>query len=29
MRWDAQALDFEEPETLPGLPTVRGLLRSI
>jgi DNA repair photolyase len=29
MRWDAQRLDFDEPETLPGLPTVRGLLRSI
>jgi len=29
MRWDAQRLDFEEPATLPGLPTVRGLLRSI
>jgi DNA repair photolyase len=29
MRWDTQRLDFDEPETLPGLPTVRGLLRSI
>jgi DNA repair photolyase len=29
MRWDAQRLDFDEPEMLPGLPTVRGLLRSI
>jgi DNA repair photolyase len=29
MRWDAQRLDFDEPETLPDLPTVRGLLRSI
>jgi DNA repair photolyase len=29
MRWDAQRLDFDEPQTLPGLPTVRGLLRSI
>jgi DNA repair photolyase len=29
MRWDAQRLDFAEPETLPGLPTVRGLLRSV
>jgi DNA repair photolyase len=29
MRWDAQRLDLEEPETLPGLPTVRGLLRSV
>ena len=29
MRWDAQRLDFDEPATLPGLPSVRGLLRSI
>jgi DNA repair photolyase len=29
MRWDAQRLDFDEPSTLPGLPDVRGLLRSI
>jgi DNA repair photolyase len=29
MRWDAQRLDLEEPEALPGLPTVRGLLRSV
>ena len=29
MRWDAQRLDLDEPELLPGLPTVRGLLRSI
>jgi DNA repair photolyase len=29
MRWDAQRLDFEEPSTLPGLPGVRGLLRSV
>ncbi len=29
MRWDAQRLDLEEPETLPGLPTVAGLLRSL
>ncbi len=29
MRWDAQRLDLVEPETLPGLPTVRGLLRSV
>ncbi|MPQ99656.1 radical SAM protein [Modestobacter sp. I12A-02628] len=29
MRWDAQRLDLDEPETLPGLPTVRGLLRSV
>jgi DNA repair photolyase len=29
MRWDAQKLDVEEPATLPGLPDVRGLLRSV
>ena len=29
MRWDAQKLDLEEPAALPGLPTVRGLLRSL
>ena len=29
MRWDAQRLDLVEPETLPGLPTVAGLLRSV
>ncbi|MCU1607232.1 MAG: repair photolyase [Modestobacter sp.] len=29
MRWDAQRLDFDEPSTLPGLPDVRGLLRSV
>ncbi|CCH88049.1 Radical SAM domain protein [Modestobacter italicus] len=29
MRWDAQRLDFAEPDALPGLPTVRGLLRSV
>src|SRR3954453_8390446 len=29
MRWDAQRLDLGEPQWLPGLPTVRGLLRSI
>ena len=29
MRWDAQRLDFAEPETIPGLPDVRGLLRSV
>ena len=29
MRWDAQRLDFDEPTTLPGLPDVRGLLRSL
>ncbi|GAA4734336.1 intein-containing Rv2578c family radical SAM protein [Modestobacter marinus] len=29
MRWDAQRLDFDEPSALPGLPDVRGLLRSV
>ncbi|SDO05719.1 intein C-terminal splicing region/intein N-terminal splicing region [Klenkia soli] len=29
MRWDAQRLDLVEPEVLPGLPTVAGLLRSL
>jgi len=29
MRWDAQRLDLDEPTVLPGLPTVRGLLRSL
>jgi DNA repair photolyase len=29
MRWDAQALDLEEVSTLPGMPTIRGLLRSV
>ena len=29
MRWDAQKLDLDEPTTLPGLPTVRGLLRRV
>jgi DNA repair photolyase len=29
MRWDAQKLDFEEPAALPGLPDLRGLLRSV
>lgn len=29
MRWDAQRLDLVEPEALPGLPTVAGLLRSL
>jgi len=29
MRWDAQRLDFDEPSTLPGLPDVRGLLRTV
>ncbi|TFV68708.1 radical SAM protein [Blastococcus sp. CT_GayMR20] len=29
MRWDAQRLDREEPSTLPGMPSIRGLLRSV
>jgi DNA repair photolyase len=29
MRWDAQRLDLDEPSILPGLPDVRGLLRSL
>ena len=29
MRWDAQRLDAEEPATLPGMPSMRGLLRSV
>jgi DNA repair photolyase len=29
MRWDAQKLNLEEPTTLPGIPTVRGLLRRV
>src|SRR3954447_24311096 len=29
MRWDAQRLDIEDPTTLPGMPGVRGLLRSV
>jgi DNA repair photolyase len=29
MRWDAQLLDLEEPATLPGMPSIRGLLRSV
>jgi DNA repair photolyase len=29
MRWDAQRLDVEDPSTLPGMPTIRGLLRSV
>jgi DNA repair photolyase len=29
MRWDAQRLDLDEPAALPGLPDVRGLLRSL
>ncbi|MGY1812413.1 Rv2578c family radical SAM protein [Blastococcus sp. SYSU D00820] len=29
MRWDAQRLDLDEPGALPGMPSVRGLLRSV
>jgi DNA repair photolyase len=29
MRWDAQRLDIEDPTTLPGMPSIRGLLRSV
>lgn len=29
MRWNDQRLDVDEPPTLPGLPDVRGLLRSV
>jgi DNA repair photolyase len=29
MRWDAQRLDVDEPTTLPGMPSLRGLLRSV
>jgi DNA repair photolyase len=29
MRWDAQRLDLEEPATLPDMPSIRGLLRSV
>jgi DNA repair photolyase len=29
MRWDAQRIDAAEPATLPGMPTMRGLLRSV
>ncbi|MGK5171759.1 Rv2578c family radical SAM protein [Geodermatophilus sp. CPCC 205761] len=29
MRWDAQRLDAAESATLPGMPTTRGLLRSV
>ena len=29
MRWDAQRLDVEDPSTLPGMPSIRGLLRSV
>jgi DNA repair photolyase len=29
MRWDAQRLDSDDPSTLPGMPSIRGLLRSV
>src|SRR5215216_5006477 len=29
MRWDAQRLDLEDAATLPGMPSIRGLLRSV
>jgi DNA repair photolyase len=29
MRWDAQRLDLEDPSMLPGMPSIRGLLRSV
>ena len=29
MRWDAQRLDVEDGATLPGMPSIRGLLRSV
>src|SRR4051794_6559377 len=29
MRWDAQRLDADDPTTLPGMPSIRGLLRSV
>ncbi|MBN1092676.1 Rv2578c family radical SAM protein [Blastococcus sp. TML/M2B] len=29
MRWDAQRLDVEDTSTLPGMPSIRGLLRSV
>ncbi|SOC49396.1 DNA repair photolyase [Blastococcus aggregatus] len=29
MRWEAQRLDLEESSTLPGMPSIRGLLRSV
>ncbi|TFV77584.1 radical SAM protein [Blastococcus sp. CT_GayMR19] len=29
MRWEAQRLDLEDPSALPGMPSIRGLLRSI
>ncbi|WP_409329932.1 intein-containing Rv2578c family radical SAM protein [Trujillonella humicola] len=29
MRWDAQRLDLDDGSTLPGMPSIRGLLRSV
>jgi DNA repair photolyase len=29
MRWEAQRLDLEDASTLPGMPSIRGLLRSV
>jgi DNA repair photolyase len=29
VRWDAQRIDVEDPSTLPGMPGIRGLLRSV
>src|SRR5215210_8057211 len=29
VRWEAQRLDLEDPSTLPGMPSIRGLLRSV
>ncbi|WP_243737489.1 Rv2578c family radical SAM protein [Blastococcus xanthinilyticus] len=29
VRWDAQRLDLDEPGALPGMPSIRGLLRSV
>src|SRR5215218_9949185 len=29
MRWDAQRLDADDAATLPGMPSIRGLLRSV
>jgi DNA repair photolyase len=29
MRWDAQRLDLDDPATLPGMPSIRGLLRTV
>src|SRR5215218_9153378 len=29
MRWDAQRLDLADDGTLPGMPSIRGLLRSV